>query len=172
MSAPRKAAKKPSAEASRKTVAEMKGRMTQADIARREGVSRQQVSKRLKAYGVEADADGLYDIETYRGLALRADSSKSLEDAKRDDIIAATRLKELKIAEAEGHLISRDLAIDLLSSLAQAYISSIENVLETKDDREAAKAQLRADYAGILKRLPRLLARLDAAHPIEGPAQG
>lgn len=172
MSAPRKTAKKPSSEGAKKAAAGMKTRMRQADIARAEGVSRQQVSKRLKAYGVTPDAEGLYDIETYRGLAVRADSSKSLEDAKRDDIIAATRLKELKIAEAEGRLISRDLAIDLLSSLAQAYISSIENVLETKDDREAAKAQLRADYAGILKRLPRLLARLDAAHPIEGPAQG
>lgn len=169
MSAPRK---KTAGASSRKAAEGMKTRMRQADIARAEGVSRQQVSKRLKSFGIEPDAEGLYDIDTYRGLALRADSSKSLEDAKRDDIIAATRLKELKIAEAEGRLISRDLAIDLLSSLAQAYISSIENVLETKDDREAAKAQLRADYAGILKRLPRLLARLDAAHPIEGPAQG
>lgn len=176
--------------------------LTQAAIARRLGVSRQQVSKRLKAFGVKPGEDGLYDLEQYRGLAQRpsvarerrqkdkaktaparqkgkdppapapAPAEKSLEEAKRDDLVAATRLKEIRIAEAESRLIARDLAVDLLAELAQCFLTSIENILETKDECEAAKAQFRADYAAILKRLPRIVARCDAAHPLEGAAGG
>ncbi len=163
-------------------------RLTQAAIARKLGVSRQQVSKRLKAFGVGPGEDGLYDLEQYTRLAQRPSVAverrrkgrdapasapeKSLEEAKRDDLVAATRLKEIRIAEAEGRLIARDLAIDLLAELAQCFLTSIENILETKDEGEAAKAQFRADYAAILKRLPRIVARCDAAHPLEGAAGG
>lgn len=145
--------------------------MTAAEIAKAEGVSRQAVYKQINRYGLTPSEGSRYSLTAYRACRVRADTSKTLEEAKRDDILAATRLKRLRIAEAEGRLISRDLAVDLLASLSQSYLSSIENVLETKDDQAAAKAQLRADYAAILKRLPRLLARLDAAHPIEGTAE-
>lgn len=167
MSEPKKAQRKGAA-------AETEGgreRLTVTEIAEVEGISRQAVYKQIARYGLQPDASKRYDIAAYRACRVRADTSKTLEEAKRDDILAATRLKRLRIAEAEGRLISRDLAVDLLASISQSYLSSIENVLETKDDQAAAKAQLRADYAAILKRLPRLLARLDAAHPIEGPAE-
>lgn len=171
MSAPRRPRPRKTETPAPTTEAEGGDRLTVAEIAEAEGVSRQAVYKQLNRYGLKPDTSKRYSLAEYRACRVRADTSKTLEEAKRDDILAATRLKRLRIAEAEGRLISRDLAVDLLASLSQAYLSSIENVLETKDDQAAAKAQLRADYSAILKRLPRLLAGLDATHPIEGSAE-
>lgn len=145
--------------------------MTAAEIARREGITRQAVHNQISRYGLQPLEGRKYSLAAYRACRQRSDSSKTLEAAKRDDILAATRLKQIRISEAEGRLISRDFAVDLLAALSQAYITSIENVLESKDDQANAKAQLRTDYAAILKRLPRLLEKVHATHPIQGAAE-
>lgn len=136
--------------------------LTKADIARRLGISRNAVQHHIERWGLKPVEGRLYSFAQYTSTTERSDTSKTIEQAKRDDLLAATRLKELRIAEAEGRLIKRDLAIDLLSSLAQAYLSSIQNILETKADCANAQAQLRADYAAILKRLPRLIENAQA----------
>ena len=131
--------------------------LTQSEIARRLGISPAAVKHHIDRFGLKPVEARRYSFAQYTSTTERADTSKTIEQAKRDDLLAATRLKELRIAEAEGRLIKRDLAIDLLASLAQAYLSSIQNILETKADCANAQAQLRADYAAILKRLPRLI---------------
>ncbi|MGN0855932.1 MAG: hypothetical protein ACI4QJ_00845 [Candidatus Spyradenecus sp.] len=136
--------------------------LTKADIARRLGISRNAVQHHIERWGLKPVEGRLYSFAQYTSTTERSDTSKTIEQAKRDDLLAATRLKELRIAEAEGRLISRDLAIDLLSSLAQAYLSSIQNILENRDDCANAQAQLRADYSAILKRLPRLIENAQA----------
>lgn len=143
--------------------------LTKTEIAQRLGISKNAVQHHIERWGIKPVQGRKYSYAQYLSTTERSDTSKTIEQAKRDDLLAATRLKELRIAEAEGRLISRDLAIDLLSSLSQAYLSSIQNILENRDDCANAQAQLRADYSAILKRLPRLIEQ--AAEKVEDTAK-
>jgi hypothetical protein len=139
------------------------GRVTQAELARRLGVSRPSVCKALKAGRIKSDEDGLFDpveaeLQWLANTRPKAESVASKGQAKSSGYAEArtrkesalARLTELRLEQATGVLAPRSEFDFVLVDLAE----TLRNLLENLPDRLAptlanlrGTADIRAEIA-------------------------
>lgn len=117
------------------------GRINQADLARRLGVSRASVSKAVKAGRITPDEDGLFDpaeaelqwLSNTRPSARRGKpSSGGYAAARARKETALARMAELRLEQTQGNLVEReavDYALDHLGAAVRGLMDNLPDRL-------------------------------------------
>lgn len=116
------------------------GRINQAELARRLGVSRPSVSKAVKAGRIIPDEDGLFDpaeaeiqwLENTRpkagGITTNAKGASNYAQARARKESALARMAELRLEQATGALCWREDVDFVLDDFAGELHSQLDNI--------------------------------------------
>lgn len=135
------------------------GRITQAELARRLGVSRPSVCKAVKTGRIKTDEDGLLDpvqaeldwLANTRPKAagVTQKGATGYAEARTRKENALARMAELRLAQATGNLVERAHAEFVMADAGAALASLLENL----PDRLAPQLSVQRDLASIRRLL-------------------
>lgn len=125
-----------------------------SEIARRCGINRATAAARLDELGYQSDESStaknqLFPFDDEMEFSIKA-AKDSLSAAKIRDIRASSQLKELKLAEAQGHLVPYADMVDLVQRVfggMHKELGRLPGELATR----LAKAKTAVDVKRILK---------------------